>query len=221
MVHRSDIDRSQSKFALQMVRDQIGRRVYPVHRLDRPTSGILIFCLQSESAHKLAERFKDGGIRKTYLAVVRGFTEKAGLIDQALSRTVYTTRKPKITVPALTEFRTLQTIELPFPVGPYPTCRYALVTAHPITGRAHQIRRHFRDISHPVVGDTMYGDAKHNRFFKEKIGCRRMLLAAMQLEFTHPYTGEKTKISARMDKSFAAVINRFGWQHALPDRWLS
>jgi tRNA pseudouridine65 synthase len=106
-------------------------------------------------------------------------------------------------------------------VGPYATCRYALLEVRPATGRTHQIRRHLRGVSHPVVGDTTYGDGKHNRFFRRHFGCRRLLLAAVEIRFPHPGTGRPTTITAPLSEDFGAVLRRIGWEEAVPARWRS
>jgi len=106
--------------------------------------------------------------------------EKCGCKDGAKGRHVE----------AVTEYRRWKTAELPFSIGPYSSARYSLVDIIPLTGRRHQIRRHFRHISHPVIGDTTYGDSRHNRFFREKFQMNRLLLLAGSLSFLHPYTGE-------------------------------
>jgi len=211
LVHRSRLDGHRTRFALQTVRDQIGRKVYPVHRLDRPTSGVLLFALSPESAQKLAQAFAEKRVSKTYLAVVRGYTDEDGIIDSPLTRDANAPQKNQVARPSRTDYRRLATIELPFPVGRYPTCRYSLLAVSPLTGRMHQIRRHMHHISHHLIGDTVYGDGRHNRLFRERLGCRRLLLAAVRLAFIHPYTRVETVIETKPQDQFRAVILRFGW----------
>lgn len=216
LVHRSAIDRRETRFAMQMVRDQIGRRVYPVHRIDKPTSGVLLFAFNPEAARSLMEVFQGHKVRKTYLAVVRGHTQEQGRIDYPLREepdrmTDRRARQGKEAQPAVTDYRRLATVELPFPVGRYASSRYSLVAVTPFTGRRHQIRRHMKHIFHPVVGDTTHGDGRHNRFFREQFDCHRLLLSAVELSFVHPYTGEGLTVSAPLDAGFQTIIERFGW----------
>ncbi len=198
------------------MRDQLGRRVYPVHRLDKPTSGVLLFGLTPEAARTAGELFAAGTVEKTYLMVVRGIPEAQGVIDHPLLEEPdpldYPCSQPeKGAQPAVTEYRRLGTVELPFAVGRYPTSRYALVEARPRTGRRHQLRRHFKHLLHPIIGDTRYGEGRHNRFFREEIGCRRLLLAAVGLRFRHPFSGADLSIQAAPEEDFRAVLERFGW----------
>jgi len=224
LVHRSPIDRRETRFALQLVRDQLGRRVYPVHRLDKPTSGVLLFALSTEAARELSLAFAHGRVEKTYLAVVRGVPDEAGVIDYPL-REEPDGPADRGEGPgggaqaALTAFRRLAATELPYAVGRYPTSRYALVEAHPRTGRRHQLRRHFKHILHPLVGDTKYGEGRHNRFFRERFDCRRLLLAAVELTFPHPESGAALTVSAPPEASFLEPLARLGWLETLPPRW--
>lgn len=219
LVHRSAIDRRETRFALQLVRDQIGRRVYPVHRLDKPTSGVLLFALDSDTARDLAVQFSSGGVEKAYLAVVRGYTDAAALIDYPLQEqqdrmTDALADPDKPAQPALTRYRRLATVELPYAVGRYASARYALLEVRPETGRKHQIRRHMKHIFHPVVGDTTHGDGKQNRVFRDHLHCHRLLLAATRLVLTHPQTGQRQRIDAPLQADFRDVIDKLGWVEA-------
>ncbi|MGD8366013.1 MAG: pseudouridine synthase [Desulfobacterales bacterium] len=219
MVHRSPLAGRGEQFVLQMLRNRIGRRVYPVHRLDKPTSGALLFSLDPETAGIMAGYFAHRQVQKTYLAVVRGFLDEQGTVDLPLRGDVYRKRPEEILKTARTGFVRLCQIEVPHPVGPYATARYSLLQVTPETGRMHQIRRHLRDIAHPVVGDRRYGDNRHNRFFKETIGCGRLMLAAVELGFTHPVTGHRLAVTAPLGPNFQSVLERFGWTDAVPTRW--
>jgi tRNA pseudouridine65 synthase len=223
LIHRSEIDRHETRYALQLVRDQLGRRVYPVHRLDKPTSGVLVFALDPETARRLSEQFTAGAVRKTYLALVRGHTAEAETIDHPLVEEPDAiagrlARPDKPPQPAVTRYRRLATAELPFPVGRYASCRYSLLEVSPSTGRKHQIRRHMKHIFHPVVGDTTHGDGRHNRFFREHFGCTRLLLSAVGLALTHPCSGAELSVSAPLDENFRYVLVEMGWQNALAGR---
>jgi tRNA pseudouridine65 synthase len=220
LVHRSPIDRHENRFALQLLRDRIGQRVYPLHRLDKPTSGVLLFALDSDSAGRMMPVFSDGLIRKRYLAIVRGYTEETDVIDYPLREeadrmSAALFDSDRSAQPAVTHFRRLATVELPVAVGRYATARYSLLGVSPKTGRRHQIRRHLKHIFHPVIGDTTHGDGRHNRFFRDELACRRLLLAATQVSFRHPLTSAQVCIRAPLDREFSAVIDCLGWADCL------
>ncbi|RLJ64640.1 pseudouridine synthase [Sulfurisoma sediminicola] len=214
LVHRSDLDRHETRFAVQLLRDQIGRRVQPVHRLDRGTSGVLLFAFDAGVTRELSRQFEANEVEKTYLAVVRGWPPEEGLIDHALSRRFddYGRSLPDAPPqPAQTRFRRLATIELPVAIDRYPTARYALVELQPLTGRQHQLRRHLKHIAHPIIGDATHGKGRHNRHFRQEFGCGRLLLACTHLAFRHPVTDEKVGVGAMPGDQFAALLERFGW----------
>jgi tRNA pseudouridine65 synthase len=216
LVHRSDIDRRETRFAIQILRDQIGQKVWPAHRLDRGTSGILLFALNREMASQLGKQFEAGTVEKRYLAVVRGHPPEAGEIDHALTRRRddYEFRGEQSSdeaQPALTRFRRLATIELPVEIDRYPNSRYALVELEPVTGRRHQLRRHLKHLAHPIIGDATYGKGKHNRHFAEHLHCTRLLLACTRLAFDHPKTGQRLTIDCPPSGAFADLLRRFDW----------
>lgn len=216
LVHRSAIDRHETRYALQEVRDRIGRRVYPVHRLDKPTSGALLFALSPDVARAMTEQFAAGAVRKRYLAVVRGHVADTGVIDHPLAEELDAMTDARASgnkgpQQAVTEYRCLARAELPHAAGRYETSRFSLVQAFPRTGRKHQIRRHMKHISHPIVGDTTHGDGRQNALFRTHLQCRRLLLAATGMTFAHPVSGERIDLSAPLDAEFAAVIERLGW----------
>lgn len=220
LVHRSAIDRRETRFALQILRDQLGRRVYPLHRLDKPTSGVLVFALDPQAARRMGEVFKGGGVEKHYVAVVRGYAPEHEVIDyplveelDAMTDALADAGKPA--QPAVTEVTRLAQAELPFAVGRYATSRYSLLRATPRTGRKHQIRRHLKHVFHPIVGDTTHGDGRHNRFFREHFHCQRLLLAATELRITHPYTQQALHITASPGEEFVAIMDSLGWGEAL------
>ncbi len=225
LVHRSPIDRHERRFAVQMLRDQLGLRVYPAHRLDKGTSGALAFALDREMAAKLGAAFADRDVVKTYLAVVRGWPPESGVIDHELAAVhdEYALPAESTARPARTSYRGLATVELPVRVDRYPTSRYALMELHPETGRRHQLRRHLAHVSHPIVGDSTYGKGRHNRLFADLYGIRRLMLACTGLEFRHPASGELMGIRATPGDEFESLAARFGWQlpSAAPDGDLS
>ncbi|MBV8657776.1 MAG: pseudouridine synthase [Burkholderiales bacterium] len=216
LVHRSEIDRHETRFALQMARDQLGQRVYSVHRLDKGTSGVLLFGLTPDAARAMSTQFELGQVSKRYVAIVRGWPEAEGVIDHPLTRqrddyerTLATEVAPA--QDALTRFRRLATIELPYSVDRYPSSRYALVELDPVTGRRHQIRRHMKHLSHPIIGDATYGKGRHNRLFTELFGSQRLLLACTDIQLTHPASGQALKLNAPLADDFEQVMKALGW----------
>ncbi len=189
---------------------QLGRPVFTIHRLDRATSGVLLFALSSEAARKMCLLFEERCIRKEYLAVVRGFAPEAGRIDHPLRK-----HRKNPPVYAVTDFVRLGTAELPEPVGRHDTARFSLVRAIPQTGRMHQIRRHMAHISHPVLGDTRYGDGAQNRFFRARFGMHRLALVAVSLTFLHPYTREGVSVVAEPSEDLSATFAGLGWNESL------
>ncbi len=217
LVHKSIIDRHEIYFAMQMLRDQIGQFVYPIHRLDKPTSGVLLFALDTESAKLISEQFRTHTIKKIYLAVVRGYLHESGMIEHALSQKLdkiadKNTKSDKDAQEAFTFYRKLAEVELSFAIGKYDKTRYSLVEVTPKTGRKHQIRRHMKHISHHILGDTKYGRGEHNKFIREQYGCHRMLLHASSLEFKHPHTQQLIRLDASLDVTFKALFEAFGWE---------
>lgn len=211
LVHRSEIDRHETRFAIQLLRDQIGQRVWAAHRLDRGTSGALLFGLSADIASHLGRQFEAGSIDKRYWAIVRGHPPASGSIDHPLSRQQDTylfrgERSSEAPQAALTHYRKLLEFELFFPVDRYPTSRYALLELEPATGRRHQLRRHLKHIAHPIIGDATYGKGKHNRFFAEHLGASRLLLACTELAFDHPVSGQRLQLKAPVSGEFAGAL---------------
>ncbi|MGZ3699060.1 MAG: pseudouridine synthase [Bdellovibrionota bacterium] len=189
--------------ALSLLRKQLDQYLYPVHRLDRATSGVLLFALSKDSAAALQRSFQEGLVKKTYFAVARGWISEARLIDHAL-------KNDERVYEAQTEVDPLARMELPSPVGRYETARYTLLKASPRTGRMHQIRRHCDSISHPLVGDSVYGDGAHNRFFKEKLKLPGLFLKAYALRFPHPVSGAEIRLHSRWGEKWLRVFELFG-----------
>ena len=215
LVHRSFLDKHETVFVMQTLRDMLGQHVFPVHRLDRPTSGVLLFALSSDIARVLGEQQEQKLWRKHYLAIVRGFMLQGGELDYPLKEQLDKiadkfSRDDKAPQQALSRYQPLQHIELPIPVSKYPAARYTLVALQPVTGRKHQLRRHMAHLRHPIVGDTSHGDGKHNALFKAHFDCRRLLLLAKQLQLPHPVTGEALSIIAGLNE-LEPLFNQFGW----------
>lgn len=202
MVHRSR-QGTDREFVVQRLRDQLDRHVWPVHRLDRATSGVLLFALDRETAGRLGRQFMNQTVFKRYLAVARGWTEPAGSIDHAIMQ--HGRDEPRA---AVTHYRRLLASEIPLALGPHATVRHSLVEVRPATGRRHQIRRHFKHISHHLIGDTTYGDGRHNRLFREVFGVHRLLLHAGLLAFNHPVTDEAISVHAPLSGGFRTMAER-------------
>ena len=224
LVHRSPIDKHETEFALQYARAlNGGDHVYPVHRLDRPTSGVLLFARDPETARVLGQAMMAGEVSKTYLAMVRGWAPESGVIDHPLREEPDDKRKkhePQPVREALTHYRRLATTEIPVAIERYPTSRYSLVELQPKTGRKHQLRRHMKHISHPIIGDANHGRGRHNRYFVERFGEGRLMLAATRLRLMHPVYGEPLDLFSAPEQSFIRVLTLFD---QLPDdqrQWL-
>lgn len=214
LVHRTAIDARESRFLLQSLRDQLGVPVHPVHRLDKATSGVMVFALHPEATRRLAAAFRDGQVQKTYLAIVRGWAPLHQDVDHPLSDPPdrLARRRPTQSRAAFTEVRCLARIELAAAVGRYATARYSLVACRPRTGRRHQIRRHLKHLRHPVIGDVNYGDGAHNRYFRHSLGISRLLLAASEIRLPHPRTAIDLEILAPLDGSFLAAVAWPEWR---------
>ena len=222
LVHRSPIDRHETRFAVQLLRDQIGQYVYPVHRLDKPTSGVLLFALTPELASQLGQAFQAHQVEKTYLAVLRGYCPESGRIDYPLTEEPdkrIARSKPAAPQEAVTDFRCIANYELDVAIETYPQSRYSLALAMPKTGRRHQLRRHFKHLSHPIIGDAKHGRGRHNRYFAEQLNCPRLLLHAAQLRFVHPLTQDTICVDAPLDQYFSELVRRFNWANKLASAW--
>lgn len=220
LIHRSELDRHETRFAIQILRDQIGQHVWPAHRLDRGTSGVLLFGLSPAITSELGKQFEAGTVDKRYLAIVRGHPPESGEIDHPLTRQRDAAEwrgqaMSEAPQAALTRYRRLAKIELPISVDRYPQSRYALVEVEPLSGRRHQIRRHLKHIAHPIIGDATHGKGIHNRFFAEHFGAKRMLLACTLLRFKHPVSGQTLEIKAPVSGEFAATLGQLGWLEAV------
>jgi tRNA pseudouridine65 synthase len=183
---------------LRWVRQALGRPVFPVHRLDRGASGLVIFALTAEAAAVMGKAFAEGRVSKRYLALVRGQPPAAAWIDHPIPN-----KEGGPRVPAVTFVRTLGQWQ-----------RYALCEARPLTGRLHQIRRHLKHIACPLIGDVNYGKGEHNRFFRSEFGLDRLALHALSLGFAHPMTAAPLRLTAPVSGSFAACLRAIGLEAA-------
>lgn len=217
LVHKSPIDKHETEFALQLLRDQIGQYVYPIHRLDKPTSGVLLFALSSEIAQTMSLLFRSHEVEKEYIAIVRGYSAEEAEIDYPLKQMLDTKEQKeqgitKEAQEAQTYYERLATVELPYAVSRYPVARYSLVRLVPKTGRKHQLRRHMKHIFHPIVGDTKHGRGEHNILFREKFECHRLLLHANRVKFIHPLSKKEMNIHAPLDVMFQRLFKTFHWE---------
>ncbi len=208
LVHRGR-ESTDRQVVLQALRNQIGQRVFPVHRLDRATSGVLLFALHADAAAQMGSLFRQRVIDKKYLAIVRGYTAEQGIIDHPIQS------QDKQSQAAKSRYSRLNCIECDIPAGKYARARYSLVQLNPVSGRRHQLRKHCHHISHPIVGDTIYGDGVHNRIFREHFQVRRLLLHSWSMAFQHPFTQSVISIQCPPDQEWQALLSRFGW--GLPD----
>ena len=201
LVHRSSIAKDATEFALQKTRDFVGKEVHPIHRLDRKTSGVLLFTFDKNTLHSMQNLFNEGKVRKEYHAIVRGFTDESGKIDYAL------VNDKGLTQSAKTIYITHKKWEITKSFGRYKTSRYAYVHVFPETGRMHQIRKHFAHIFHPIIGDRPHGCNKQNGFFKREFNLMEMLLHAKSYSFEHPVTSDKIIIQAPIRNEFMRIVS--------------
>lgn len=218
LVHRSAVDPSETEFALQLLRDQIDLRVYPVHRLDKPTSGLLMFAFDSEAASRLSEQFSNHTVQKAYLAIVRGYSPEQVHIDYPVKAQQDKHARTREQPLGITDVLTLAKCELDIPNDKYAKSRYSLVELRPRTGRRHQLRYHMKHISHPIIGDPRYGKNVHNDIFKTHFHSHRLLLASTGLSFIHPFKNEKADIKCLPSDDFMAVAKQLGWEEIIRRR---
>lgn len=195
---------------LQIIKNETDLKVYPIHRLDRKTSGIILLAKEKEYVAKFQELFTNDVIQKTYFGVVRGFSPDVKTIDSPVKG-----RDANVHKDALTELKTLANITLDIPVKPYDSSRYSLVQLSPKTGRMHQLRVHMNKISHPLIGDAKYGDKNHDVMYAENFGWQNLFLHAGKLEFTHPFTSEKLILKASFPEDWLALFDEFDWENPL------
>jgi tRNA pseudouridine65 synthase len=206
LVHRTKMASDATEFALQKLRDQLDKQVYPCHRLDRKTSGLLLFALNESTNSLMQLQFSEGKINKRYLAIVRGFAPTEGLIDYPLKKD---NGKPQ---DAITKYKTVDRAEMKIPFAGHTTSRYSLLEVEPLSGRMHQIRKHLAHIFHPIIGDRPHGCNKQNKLFKEKWNMMSMMLHASSITFSHPITNEKINIIAQPSEEFLRTSQFLGFK---------
>lgn len=201
LVHRSKIAVDAEEFALQILRDQIGQKVYPTHRLDRKTSGVLLFAKDEETNRLMQIQFMEKEVSKTYKAIVRGWADDTGTIDYAL------TNDSGKTQDAITHYKTLKRSEIELPNGKFSTARFSLMELSPETGRMHQLRKHLAHIFHPIIGDRPHGCNKQNKLFLEHFSMIEMMLHAEKLTFIHPITGDEVSIRSEIQGEMKRMMD--------------
>lgn len=209
LIHNSYYARNiKEDTLLELLFAQIGKSFYPVHRLDRKTSGVIILAKKKEYVSIFQKLFNNNKVQKTYLAIVRGFVKKSILIDSPVKNP-----DTKVYKNAETFCEPLYTKEVAIPVHPYSTSRYSLVKLTLTTGRMHQLRIHMNKISHPIVGDYKYGDRFHNRMFEENFNCHNLFLHARSIQLKHPITSENIFIEASLPVNWTSIGKHFGWDY--------
>ncbi|BDD09045.1 tRNA pseudouridine(65) synthase TruC [Fulvitalea axinellae] len=204
LVHRTPLARGEKQFAMQMLRDQLGQHVYPIHRIDRPTSGVLLFGLNKRITAEIQNLFEEHLTIKKYWLIARGHTPENDEINIPINSEYDETLRDAQTI-----FKTIARTEIPFQTSKFPTSRYSLVEAQPLTGRTHQIRQHFAKIRHYILGDRRYGDCKQNKLFDEHPG-KGLLLHSRSLSFTHPTTKKEVTITAPLRDHFKRSLKFIG-----------
>ncbi|MFD0962427.1 pseudouridine synthase [Pseudofulvibacter geojedonensis] len=204
LVHHSTMAKNQQdeKSLVQLLFDKYQLPFYPVHRLDRKTSGLVVFAKEKQYVSAFQTLFTSNSIQKIYYGLVRGFIPEKGIIDTPVKG-----RDALVYKEALTHYTCLKTFEIKVAVGPYPTSRYSLVKLEPKTGRLHQLRIHMNKISHPLIGDPKYGDRFHNRMFMDQIKSDKLFLHAKELAFIHPYTQKNQLITADFPEHWLFTSN--------------
>ncbi|MBK5209927.1 MAG: pseudouridine synthase [Flavobacteriaceae bacterium] len=207
LIHNSYYARNiKEETLLDLLYVQLGFNFYPVHRLDRKTSGVLMLAKQKEHVSVFQELFTFNQIQKTYLGIVRGFVDLSVSITSPVKNP-----DSKVYKDAETLCEPIYTKLLDIPVTPYENSRYSLVKLTPSTGRMHQLRIHMNKISHPIVGDYKYGDRFHNRMFENEFGCENLFLHAYSLHFPQPLTNENIDIKASLPYDWGKVFKIFDW----------
>ena len=206
LVHHSYYARNiKDDSLLQVLRQQfVNQNFYPVHRLDRKTSGLILLAKHKNDVSKFQALFDKNLITKKYKALVRGHTDLNGIIDTPIKN-----NETGIYKDALTDYKTLQHFEINIPVAPYSTSRYSLIELEPKTGRTHQIRKHLNKIAHPIIGDHKYGNRHHNQMFEREFNIDKLFLHAFSLEFNHPILLQNIKLSVPLPVFWTSTINHF------------
>ncbi len=197
LVHRSQLAHDDAPFILQLLHEQVGQYLYPVHRLDRPTSGVLLFAFDKLTARLLSEQLICKTIRKEYIALVRGWVTEVILNERPVKNDRGNLQE------ASTLFSPISHYTLDIPLDNYAQQRYTLLGCRPQTGRWHQIRQHLSQLRHYIINDRVHGNNKHNKLFKETLQIEPLFLHAHQLYMTHPHTKKELLLEAPIPVHFA------------------
>ncbi|SEE48326.1 tRNA pseudouridine synthase C [Tenacibaculum sp. MAR_2010_89] len=209
VVHHAHHSRnvSDEKSLLQLLDEQIKGKYYPIHRLDRKTSGIILLAKETKFVSKFQNLFTESLIQKTYYGIVRGHSPQSTIIYSPVKG-----RDSNVYKEAETKLETIKQKILDIPVKPYDTSRYSLVKLTPKTGRLHQLRIHTNKISHPLIGDPKYGDKNHNMMFIENFDCDNLFLHAHNLEFIHPFLNKEIKLTSNFTENWKVIFDKFNWE---------
>ena len=200
LVHHSYYARNIEEDSLAEILRNQGITAFPVHRLDRKTSGLILFSKKKEDVSAFQSLFENNLIEKKYKALLRGHLPETGIIDSPVKNDRGNYKE------AETHFTCIKHLELPIPVEPYETSRYSLVEFSPKTGRMHQLRIHANKIAHPIIGDPKYGNRHHNHMFIEKFGIDKLFLHAFSLKFEHPFTHEKMYFDVEVPEFWNEIL---------------
>ena len=202
IVHPGREPESPEWIAMKRLRDQLGRRVFPVHRLDRPTSGVLLFALDKKTAGLAQQAFERREVLKIYHAVVCGATPPQWVCETPLRE-----NPEEAAIEARTSFARLEVL----PEGSIPAepgLALSLLEVIPTTGRFHQIRRHLLEAGFPIAGDFRYAGRERSHEIGSILGTgTRMLLQSSALELRHPWNGGLLRIEAPVDGDFVKCFN--------------
>jgi len=208
LVHHSLMARNQSdeQSLVELLQETYNATFFPIHRLDRKTSGIVLCAKEKAFVAPFQALFTSDQIQKVYYGIVRGFPPKNGIIDSPVKG-----RDANVHKTALTHFETLANVILPIPVQPFPESRYSLVKLLPKTGRMHQLRVHLNKLNYPLIGDPKYGDRLHNRMFQAEFGMSNLFLHAASLSFQHPFLEKEIRIYCSFPEDWKIISKKFEW----------
>ena len=195
---------------IQLIENQFGKRYYPIHRLDRKTSGIILLASKREYVASFQALFTNNEIQKIYYGVVRGFSQEHLIIDSPVKG-----RDALVYKDAETQLKLLDKIILEIPVKPYKSSRYSLVELKPKTGRMHQLRIHMNKVSTPLINDAKYGDKNHDLMYAKQFGWKNLFLHAGSLEFIHPFTNKKLILKSSFSEDWVQLFQEFSWKNPL------
>ena len=212
LVHHAHHSRNKidEKSLVQLIEDQLGSRYFPIHRLDRKTSGIILLASKKEYVSTFQALFTNKEIKKVYYGVVRGYSQENRIIDSPVKG-----RDALVYKEAETHLKRLDKIELNIPVKPYDSSRYSLVELTPTTGRMHQLRIHMNKLSTPLINDAKYGDKNHDTMYREQFGWTNLFLHAGSLAFTHPFSNQELILKSSFPNDWIQLFEKFYWKNPL------